>query len=69
MSDLDLMEEALEEFLIEAKDKFIAGVKEHNPDGTKGLSRMEVRDKIKAIKEEIFDLWFYVYAIEKDIDA
>jgi hypothetical protein len=30
---------------------------------------MEVGDKIKAIKEEIFDLWFYVYAIEKDIDA
>ena len=69
MKDLDLMEEALEKFLIQAKDKFIAGIKEHNPDGTKGLSRMEVRDKIKAIQEEIFDLWFYVYAIEKDIDA
>ncbi len=61
------MEEALEVFRWEARNKFLAGIREHNPDGTKGLSRMDLDQKIRAIRDEIYDLWFYLYALEKDL--
>ena len=67
MRDEDLMEDALEKFQSEAKSKFMKGILEHNPDGTKGLSRMHLLQKIDACKEEVIDLWFYLYAMEQDI--
>ena len=67
MKDEELMEEALEAFRWEARNKFLAGIREHNPDGTRGLARMDLDQKIQAIKDEIIDLWFYLAALEKDL--
>ena len=67
MRDEDLMEDALTKFQSEAKSKFLKGILEHNPDGDKGLSRMHLLQKIDACKEEVIDLWFYLYAMEQDI--
>ena len=66
MNDHELMENALAKFSSEARTKFMEGIREHNPDGTKGLSKMRLLQKIDACKEEIIDLWFYLYAIEQD---
>lgn len=67
MRDEKLMENALEKFQSEAKSKFMKGILEHNPNGDKGLSRMHLLQKIDACKEEVIDLWFYLYAMEQDI--
>ena len=67
MRDEDLMEDALTKFQSEAKSKFLKGILEHNPNGDKGLSRMHLLQKIDACKEEVIDLWFYLYAMEQDI--
>ena len=67
MRDEDLMEDALTKFQSEAKSKFLKGILEHNPSGDKGLSRMHLLQKIDACKEEVIDLWFYLYAMEQDI--
>ena len=66
MRDEEMMENALAKFTDEARTKFMAGIREHNPDGTKGLSRMRLLSKIDACKEEVIDLWFYLYAIEQE---
>ena len=67
MRDEELMEDALTKFQSEAKSKFLKGILEHNPNGDKGLSRMHLLQKISACKEEVIDLWFYLYAMEQDI--
>ena len=68
MEDEEIMEEALEEFAREGREKFMQGIREHNPDGTKGLARMSLDQKIKAIREEIYDLVFYLKALERHED-
>ena len=65
MRDEEIMEEALEEFAREGREKFMQGIREHNPDGTRGLARMSIDQKIRAIREEIYDLVFYLKALEK----
>jgi hypothetical protein len=67
MRDEELMEDALTKFQSEAKSKVLKGILEHNPNGDKGLSRMHLLQKIDACKEEVIDLWFYLYAMEQDI--
>ena len=67
MNDPELMKLALSDFQIRAKEKFEAGIREHNPNGNKGIMRMKILDKIKCAKEEIMDLWFYVSALEQHI--
>jgi len=67
MKDEKLMEDALEQFQFLARNKFMAGILEHNPDGTKGLDRMTLLQKVDACKDEVMDLWFYLYAIEQKI--
>lgn len=67
MKDEQLMEDALEQFQFLARNKFMAGILEHNPDGTKGLNRMNLLQKVDACKEEVMDLWFYLYAMEQKI--
>lgn len=62
--DAKLMEKALEEFQQKARSKFIDGIFEHNPDGTKGMCRMSFEDRIKNAKEEVIDLWFYLTSLE-----
>ena len=66
MTDDEMMENALAKFADEARSKFMAGIREHNPNGDKGLSRMRLLQKIDSCKEEVIDLWFYLYAIEQD---
>ena len=67
MKDELLMENALDQFQHLARQKFMAGIIEHNLDGTKGLDRMTLLQKVDACKEEVMDLWFYLYAMEQKI--
>ena len=67
--DKNLMTRGIEEFKKDAKSKFLAGIKEHNPDGTKGMCMMTMRDRVGSAKEEVIDLWFYLCALEDGIDA
>ena len=64
-SDEEIMEEALAEFQKKARSKFLSGIKEHNPKGDKGLDRMTLEQRVKACREEIIDLWFYLFDLEK----
>lgn len=66
--DLELMKKALNKFENEGQEKFLKGIEEHNSDGSRGMNKMSKQQKIKAIKEEIIDLWFYVIGLEEDID-
>jgi len=59
------MEQALERFAKEAREKFMAGIREHNPDGSRGLSRMTLEQKLRSCREEVMDLWFYLNAMEE----
>ena len=65
MTDKEIMEQALERFAKEAREKFMAGIREHNPDGSRGLSRMTLEQKLRSCREEVMDLWFYVNAMEE----
>jgi hypothetical protein len=65
MRDEEIMEDALEQFQFLARNKFMAGIREHNPDGSKGLSKMTLLQKIDSAKDEVMDLWFYLYAMEQ----
>ena len=67
MRDEELMENALQQFQHLASQKFMAGIVEHNLDGTKGLDRMPLLEKVDACKDEVMDLWFYLYAIEQKL--
>jgi len=62
--DAKLMDKALKEFADSARTKFLNGIKEHNPDGNRGMCKMSFEDRIKAAKEEVIDLWFYLTSIE-----
>ena len=65
MKDEEIMDKALKRFNEDARKKFMEGVREHNPDGTKGLSRMTLEEKLRSCLEEGIDLWFYLYVIEE----
>ena len=64
IDDAELMDKALKEFQDRAKSKFLAGIKEHNPNGDKGMCRMVFEDRIRSAKEEVIDLWFYLTSLE-----
>ena len=64
INDKVLMNSALKEFQQKAKKKFKNGIKEHNPEGDKGMFMMPIKSRISCAKEEIIDLWFYLCAIE-----
>ena len=65
MTDEEIMEQALERFAKEAREKFMAGIREHNPDGSRGLSRMTLEQKLRSCREEVMVLWFYLNAMEE----
>ena len=65
LDDVALMEKALKEFYERAREKFLAGIDEHNPDGEKGMCNMSFEHRIKSAKEEVIDLWFYLTSLEK----
>jgi hypothetical protein len=64
MTDEQIRDKALLEFQLRAAKKFNAGIREHNPDGTKGLSRMATLERIHSAQDEVMDLWFYLYTEE-----
>ena len=64
-TDEEILEQALARFATEAREKFLAGIREHNPDGSRGLARMTLEQKIQSCKEEVIDLWFYLNAMEE----
>ena len=63
-ADAKLMDKALNEFADSARTKFLNGIKEHNPRGDRGMCKMSFEERIKAAKEEVIDLWFYLTSIE-----
>ena len=65
MPDEEIMEQAVERFAKEAREKFMAGIREHNPDGSRGLSRMTLEQKLRSCREAVMDLWFYLNPIEE----
>ena len=67
MKDELLMENALEQFQHLARQKFMAGIVEHNLDGTKGLDRMTALQLVDSLKQEIMDMWFYAYVVEQKL--
>ena len=64
-SDEEIMEAALVAFAEKAREKFMQGIREHNPNGDKGLDRMTLEQRVSACKDEIIDLWFYLHELEK----
>jgi hypothetical protein len=64
MTDEQIRDRGLQEFAARASKKFNAGIREHNPCGTKGLSRMATLERIHAAQDEVMDLWFYLYTEE-----
>lgn len=64
MTDEQIREGGLLAFKTRASTKFNAGIKEHNPNGDKGLSKMDHLQRIRSAQEEVMDLWFYLYAEE-----
>jgi hypothetical protein len=69
MRDEEIRDLIRSEFDREFTKKFNAGIREHNPDGTKGLWRMEIPALIAAVKEEVHDLLAYITVIEKRLLA
>lgn len=67
MKDELLMENALEQFQHLARQKFMAGIVEHNLDGTKGLDRMTALQLVDSLKQEVMDMWFYAYVVEQKL--
>lgn len=63
--DKKLMDSALSEFQKKAEKKFLSGIKEHNPNGEKGMLVMDFSKRISSAKEEVMDLWFYLCSIEE----
>ena len=64
MTDEQIRDKGLAAFASRAAEKFNAGIREHNPDGSKGLSRMATLERIYAAQDEVMDLWFYLYTEE-----
>jgi len=62
-TDEQLRDKWLGMFQAEAHAKFTAGIKEHNPDGTKGIGRMSVEQLAWEMKNEAIDQYFYASAL------
>jgi len=65
LTDPQIRDIALKRFTIEAPAKFTKGMQEHNPDGTKGLMRMEPLQLVDSIAEEVIDQWHYIESIRQ----
>ena len=69
LPDPEIRDIALAKFSAEFQSKFDAGTKEHNSCGTRGLSRMSTHRLIHSIREEVYDLYAYVQALELNLLA
>lgn len=65
MTDDEIMKDALKGFALMGRDKFVKGIEEHNKDGKKGLERMKTKDLVRAVQEEVIDLWFYTSELKR----
>ena len=65
ITDPQLRDVALFDFIRLAPDKFNKGMAEHNPDGTRGLMRMSPLQLVESMEEEIIDQWHYVAALRR----
>tara|TARA_R100000808_G_scaffold1169_2_gene5519 strand:- start:11825 stop:12043 length:219 start_codon:yes stop_codon:yes gene_type:complete len=64
MSDEEIRDDALVAFSLRATAKFNSGIREHNPNGDRGMMKMTQLQRIKAAQEECMDTWFYLYSME-----
>lgn len=64
MTDEEIRDDALVAFALRAASKFNNGIKEHNPDGDRGMIKMTQLQRIKAAQDECMDTWFYLYTME-----
>tara|TARA_E500000318_G_C3437043_1_gene163474 strand:+ start:60 stop:320 length:261 start_codon:yes stop_codon:yes gene_type:complete len=69
MPDPEIRDIAIAKFSTEFRSKFDAGTREHNADGTRGLARMSTQQLIHSIREEIYDLYAYLQALELNLLA
>ena len=67
ISDPELRDAALEDFVRLAPAKFNKGMAEHNPDGDRGLMRMSPEQLIGSVEEENIDQWHYLTAVKKQL--
>ena len=64
MTDEQIRDAGLTAFRLRAAEKFNMGIKEHNPNGDKDMTKMTQLQRIKSAQEECMDLWFYLYSME-----
>ena len=64
MTDQEIRDIALREFKIKAPRKFNAGIAEHNPNGDKGMWRMNEHQLVDCAEEEVIDLWHYITVLK-----
>jgi hypothetical protein len=62
-TDEELRDKWLARFQAEAHAKFTAGIKEHNPDGSRGMARMSLEQLAREMKNEAIDQYFYASAL------
>jgi|TARA_R110001583_G_scaffold86932_8_gene226888 hypothetical protein len=67
ITDPQLRDDALEDFIRQAPAKFNKGMAEHNPDGTRGLMRMSPLQLIESMEEEVIDQWHYCAALRRHL--
>ena len=61
----NLRDEWLKKFQHIAHSKFTAGIKEHNPDGSKGMARMSPEQIATELMNESIDQFFYACALQE----
>ena len=66
MTDEQIRDAGLTAFRMRAAEKFNLGIKEHNPNGDRGMMKMTQLQRIKAAQAECMDTWFYLYTMELD---
>jgi len=64
MRDEDVREAAWRMFKIRFVAKFNKGIKEHNPNGDRGMIFMTSLQLIRAAQEECIDQWAYLFMLE-----
>tara|TARA_R100000664_G_C2653770_1_gene73172 strand:- start:131 stop:400 length:270 start_codon:yes stop_codon:yes gene_type:complete len=67
IKDEEIRDASHERFVRLAKLKFDAGIKEHNPDGTKGLDRMTANELLVCFEEEVIDQWHYLFVLRRKV--
>ncbi len=64
ITDEELLEIGMAAFGREGYAKFVAGIREHNPEGKTHLCRLSARQILGQMKQEAIDQWFYAVALE-----